>query len=258
MRTKLFSAALCACLAYAGLASAAQPQQSEVVQMITIKVKPGTNGALEEFVLAVKNAAQKNASKGSWLVAQSVSGEPTYTVYVPMGKWAELANPGAAGQLAKAYGEKEAKRLYGLFASSAESTSTAFYMTQPQLSIPRKKEGPPAAVVMFQLTLKDNMYSQWSEMSALSRQATMAKSPNAAYSVMRGDLGAPDNSILIAAFIDDWADMDQEGPGRAERIIAQFGQGPGSAILARGQETLAGIEQSLHRTRPDLAYQPAQ
>ena len=256
MRSRLIPA-LCACVAYAGLAFPAQPSASEVVQMVTIKVKPGANAALDEFMGAVKGAAQKLGFKGSWLVAESITGESTYTVYIPNGKWASLADPGILPRLAEAYGPKEAKRLYGLADSSIQSASTAFYTTQPQLSIPRKKDGAPAGVVMIRLTLNNNMYSQWAENAALSREAVMAKLPNNSYTVLRGDLGSPSNTVLVASFVDTWADMDRNGPSRADAIRQQFGQAVGSAILARGQETLAGIEQSLHRTRPDLAYQPA-
>lgn len=228
------------------------------MQLVTIKVKPGGNAAFEEYVTAVQRAAQQLECTDYWLTAQSVSGEPTYTVALPRASgWGAVGDPGVLPRLAEAFGEREAERLYGLASSSIESVYTAFYQGQPQLSNPRPEmAGAPDAVIMYELEIHPNMGMQYAEASALTREAAVAIAPNQHYLVMAPGLGA--SHVLVVGFVERWTDLDTPRPGPGQLVLQHFGPGTGAAINARAQETIANMTVNIHRTRPDLSYEPPQ
>lgn len=252
----LFVSSCLILLAGTAPAQQARAPQPELLQLVTIKVKPGGNAAFEEYVNAVRRAAEQLESQEFWLTAQSVSGEPSYTIALPRASgWAALGDPGVLARLAEAFGEQEAKRLAGLAMSSTESVHTSFYQSQPGLSNPRPQmETAPAAVIMYELAINPGMQAQYAETAALTREAAMAVDPNRHYLILAPSFGA--NGVIVVGFVEQWSDLDQNAAGPAQLVIQHFGQATGAAITARAQETIANMTITLHRTRPDLSYEP--
>ena len=88
-----------------------------------------------------------------------------------------------------------------------------------------------------------------------TREAALAVRPDGSYSVMMPGIGAG-NDVLVAGFIADWADMDTPTPAPGQLAIQHYGATMGAALVAQAQASFTNIDASLHRARPDLAYQP--
>jgi hypothetical protein len=148
-----------------------------LVQAVTVKVRPGTNLQFEEYIRAVREAAQRQNVANYWRAVQSVSGEPTYTFNFPRSGWSDLADPGP--QLAEVFGTDEAARLLRLAQESVEQVNVAFYMLQPDRS-----NAPPEgmtfdAVIYVHQYLNPGMAGQWAEVARKTRDASVALLPDA-------------------------------------------------------------------------------
>jgi len=255
MVSRILAIVLVSCLLVFSAAASAQ-QPPGVLQLITLDIKPGGNAAFEEYIAGVRTAAQRLGLDDYWLVAQSVSGAPTYTVALERGSWAAVGAPGVLPRLAEALGEREAERLTGLAASSIASVHTAFYQPQPQLSNPRPDmEGAPDAIITFVLAINPNMGAQYAETAALTREAALAVAPGQHYIVNAPGFGAP--GVLVVGFVEHWTELDSPRMQPGQMVLQHYGPVNGAAINARVQETLASVTTTIHRTRPDLSYQPA-
>ncbi len=228
---------------------------SGLMQVIKVKVRPGAGPQFEEFLRAFRDASRKQGLKNYWLASQSVSGEPTYTFNGQLKGWADLGNAGP--QLANAFGQKEADRLEGLASASIASMKTAFYRTHVDLSVlpPQQMPKPPAAVIYFAITLKPGMEQQYMEGSRKTREASLAVTPDSHYVVQMPEFGA--DSVRVIGLVQSWDDLEAT-PGPQQRVIQHFGADEGGKIVAKINDTVANLAMELDRTRPDLSYQPEQ
>jgi hypothetical protein len=228
-------------------------EEGNLVQAITVKVRPGTNAKFEEFVRAFRDASQQQGLENYWLSAESASGQPAYTFNMTMSGWGDMANPGP--QLIEAFGEEEAMRIEGLLESSVEEMHVAFYETQPDLSVlpTEAMDTPPVAVLYSLITLNPGMAPQYIEATRMTREASLAVVPDSYYVVQAPGFGA--NGVRVIGIIQEWGDLDTNmGPG--QRVIAHYGEEEGAHISQMATESISNIETTLYRTRPDLSYQP--
>ncbi len=230
-------------------------ETSNLMQVITVKVRPGAGPQFEEFLRAFRDASRKQGLKNYWLASQSVSGEPTYTFNGALNGWSDLGNAGP--QLAKAFGQKEADRLEGLVNGSVDSIKTVFYRTHPDLSVlpPQQMPKPPAAVMYFSIMLKPGMEQQYLDGSQKTREASLAVTPNSYYVLQMPEIGA--RSVRVIGLVQKWEDLEAN-PGPQQRVIQHFGADEGGKIVAMINDTVANLTVQLDRTRPDLSYQPEQ
>lgn len=236
------------CVAW-GTASA----QEALTEVVTVKVRPGMNPQLEEFMRALVEAARQEGSGNYWRVAQSATGAPTYTINVSMSGWVDMANPGP--QLEDAFGKEEAARLGGLAASAAESVDTAFYVPRLDLSSPPPQgSGVPDALTFSDISLNPGMLQQYVESARKTREASMAVLPDAHFLVFTPDLGA--DVVRVVGFIRSWEELDEPFVNPGQRVIQHFGEQEGGRIAAQATGAISGFDVSLQRPRPDLSYQP--
>jgi hypothetical protein len=243
-----------ATLALLASGSAGAQDDSNLVQVITVHVRPAANTQFEEYVRAVREASRKQNQTNFWLASQSVSGEPTYTFNIARsGGYADLVSPGP--ELLAAFGAKEGERLLALGRSSIESTRSAFYRTQADLSVPPPESNPtPVAVLYSHISFNPGTGAQFAEMSRKTREASLAITPSAYYLTQTPNLGA--TGVRVVGLIQSWADLDRPTPGPAERVLQHFGPEEGGRINAMANGMISNIEYVLNRTRPDLNYQP--
>lgn len=236
------------CVAYA-------QEDTTLIQSLTIRVNPGMNQQFEEAVRAVAGAARETGSTTYWLAAQSVSGEPVYTINRFVSDWSGF---GAADgpQLVEVYGEEEAARIGRLFRDSVASTTSAFYTGRNDLShTPPPGSGPPDAIITFFITVNPGRMQDYIEVTEKTSEASAAIEPEAYFTVALPDFGA--DAAMTTAFIQSWSDLDEQLVPLQQRIVRHFGEEEGGRINALAGEVIGGFEAVLHRTRPDLGYFPA-
>ena len=245
--------ALCFLAVFASVPVLAQDTPA-VNQVVTVKVKPGANAGVEEYVAAVREASYQLGLENYWLASQSVSGPAIYTFVLSRDGWSGMADPGPQPRFAEVFGEREAERLTEVFANSVESVNTAFYVSRPALSIPPNDlQGTPDAVIYYNLTINDGMMGQYVETAIATREAAQAVAPDRRYIVQTPSFGA--TSVRLVSIVNSWSDLNSNlGPG--QMVAQHYGETLGGALGAAAQETIANIEVSLNRTRPDLGYQP--
>jgi len=231
--------------------------ETNLIQTVTIRVKPGMNQQFEEAARAVANAARESGSTNVWRTAQSVSGEPVYTVNRVFSDWEDFGTPDAPA-LVEVYGAEEARRIGGLFRDSVASTTSAFYNGRADLSHPPTGlDGPAAAVVMNYLTINQGMMDAYIEFAGKMHEASMAVEPRAFFVVALPDFGA--DTVVTTVILPSWGDLDNDLTPLPQRLFRHFGQEEGGRILAQAGEIFGNAEAVVHRTRPDLSYTgPAQ
>ena len=253
MKSKSVIIALCSLAVLVSVPVSAQDAPA-VNQVVTVKVKPGANAGVEEYVAAVREVSQQLDLENYWLASQSVSGPAIYTFVLNRDGWSGLADPGPQPRFAEVLGEREAERLTNLFTNAVESVSTAFYVTRPALSVPPNDlEGTPDAVIYYNLTIHEGMMPQYVQTAIATREAAQAVAPDLRYIVQTPSFCA--TGVRLVAIINSWSDLSSNlGPG--QMTVQHYGDTLGAALSAAAQETIANIEISLNRTRPDLGYQP--
>ena len=117
MRTK-FCALVGVCAAIFGVSGGVDAQDApQLSSVLTVEVKPGTNGQFEEFVRKFRDASEQSNSPQRWRTVSSVTGGEVYTFTQRFGSFTALAEPGP--ELDAVYGEAGAARLLGLLQASA-------------------------------------------------------------------------------------------------------------------------------------------
>ena len=231
--------------------------QAQLARQLTVKVRPGMNAQFEEAVRALRDVSRKEGTKNYWLVSQTMSGEPLYIFNSTGSSFGDFAQPGP--QVAKVLGEAEAKRIGELAAASIESTSSAFYRPQPELShvpAPGTMTAPPVAIGVFYISINPGMQAQYLEGTRKSREASMAVAPKSYFQTSLPAVGATGPRTVV--FYYSWAELDSPGPGVQQRVTRHFGAQEGARINESMGKAIGGFDMVLARTRPDLNYQPAQ
>jgi hypothetical protein len=248
----------CAAMLTASCGTAAQEPPPKF-SSVTIEVKPGMNGQLEEVFTKFRDAVEQTNGPQRWLTSQSMSGNAIYTVNVPFATWAEFGPPPAGGDpLFAAFGEAEARRILGLLESSVESTTTTVYVARPDLSRPApESDATPVAVLYVDLTVRLGMEPQFEEYVKQVIEATNAAEPNA-YWQMRQRMFGPGNTTgyRVVVTFQQWADLDAEVKPIPQRMEEHFGAEEGARLMTAGLGTIQGINERLNRVREDLARPP--
>jgi hypothetical protein len=247
---KLITAAF-ACLLV--LSAAAQAQNAgESVSALTVHLNPGTNQLFEEYVKALREAANRTNSKMAYLTSQSMTGEPTYQFNRTFTSWAEIGEPGP--NLAAVYGEAEAKRLAGLLQTSIASTSTAIYTRRLDLSRPWPAlDATPVAVTHINITVRPQMTAQFESFMHKVIEATAATAPNLYWLADAPGEGA--KSYRLTQLANKWTDLDTPPKPVPQRLAEHFGQAEGQRLMAEAMGMIENIETVVRRTRPDLNRQ---
>lgn len=236
-------------------AGAATAQAQPVVRQLTVKVRPGMNAQFEEVVRALRDASRKEGTKNYWLVSQAMSGEPLYLFNSTAASFGDFAEPGP--QLTRVFGEAEGKRLGALAAASIESTRSAFYRPQADLShvpAPGAMSAPPVAVAVFDFSINAGMQPQYVEGARKSREASMAVVPKSYFQTALPAFGAAGPRTVV--FYYSWAEVDSPAPGVQQRVMQHFGAQEGARINQSMGQAIGGFNATLFRTRPDINYQP--
>lgn len=248
----------CAVLLTASCGTAAQEPPPKF-SSVTIEVKPGMNGQLEEVFTKFREAVEQTNGPQRWLTSQSMSGNPIYTVNVPFATWAEFGPPPAGGDpLFAAFGETEARRILGLLESSVESITTTVYVARADLSRPApESDATPVAVLYIDLNVRLGMEQQFEDYVKQVIEATNATEPNA-YWQMRQRMFGPGQAAgyrVVVTFA-QWADLDVEPKPIPQRMEEHFGAEEAARLATAGLATIQGINERLNRVRSDLARPP--
>jgi hypothetical protein len=257
MRTKL-CAVLGVCAAALALFGAAHAQDApELSSVLTVEVKPGTNGQFEEFVTKFRDAAEETNSSLRWRAVSAESGSDAYVFTRPFGSFAALEDAGP--DLTEVYGAEEAQRLLGLLAASAASMSTTIYADRPDLSRPWPAlEGTPAAVLYIDLNVRVGMEAAFEDYVHKVVEATDATAPEAFW-LMRQRVfgpGTANGAYRVAVVFPEWSDLDAQEKPIPQRMREHFGAEEGDRLEATVPEFLVNIRETLHRVRTDLAREP--
>lgn len=238
---------------FAAAPAMAQNQAPPLMEIVTVEVNPGAEALFEEFVMGLVRGSRQSGSNDYWLTSQSITGAPIYRFHIQHGTWAAYGEPDP--DISDALGERETTRIYDLARRSVKSVSRAFYRPLEGLSVARAPmDRAPDAVNYFFMELNPGMAGQYVATSALTREASAALFPNAAYSVNAPGVGA--DGFLVIGIVEHWSDLDTPLPNPGQRVIQHFGEQRGAEIVAQSNEAIAGFTTMLARTRPDLNYQP--
>lgn len=225
-----------------------------LVQVLTVSVKPGKDTQFEQAVRMFRDASRKQGMQNYWLSAQSVSGAPVYRFHVNRSGWGTLSNPGP--NLVQALGAEEAARLAALLHESIESEHVAFFNEIASAShVPATAMAtPPQGLIYIDFTLNPGTASQFLEMVNAQKIASSTMYPNNYFGVSMPNFGADGpRTILI---LNSFGDLDRQTMGVAQRLTEHFGQTEGARLNQLAQQSIAGFEATLFRTRSDLNYQP--
>ncbi|HEY7673238.1 MAG TPA: hypothetical protein VIC71_13570 [Gammaproteobacteria bacterium] len=226
---------------------------------VTIEVKPGMNGQLEEVFAKFRDAVEQTNGPQRWLTSQSMSGNAIYTVNVPFATFAEFGPPPADGDpMVKAYGEDEARRILDLLEDSVESITTTIYVGRPDLSRPPpESDTTPVAVLYIDLTVRLGMEQPFEDYVKQIIEATNATAPTA-YWAMRQRMFGPGNTAgyRVVVTFQQWADLDAEPKPIPQRMEEHFGAEEGARLMTAGLGAVQGINERLNRVRSDLARPP--
>ena len=226
--------------------------QTNLIQQVTIRVKPGMNQQFMQAFRQVVNAARETESTRIWRTAQSVSGDQVYIVTRVFDNWEEFGSPGGGGMV-ETYGEDEAQRIGRQIGESIESATSAFYTGRGDLGYPPTDlDSPPQAIVVNYLTINQGMMGAYIEFAAKMREASMTVEPGAYFVVAVPDFGA--DRVMTTVILPTWGDLDNELTPLPQRLIQHFGQEEGGALLSQAGEIFGGTEAIVYRTRPDLTY----
>ena len=231
----------------------------EKFSTITIEVKPGMDAVLEEVITKFRDAVEKTNGPQRWLAAQSMSGNPVYTINVPFDTWAEFGPPPSSGDpLVSAYGEEEARRILSLLRDAEAGATTTIYVARPDLSRPAPAaEATPVAVLYLDVNVRLGMEQQFEDYAKKLIEATNATEPRA-YWQMRERLFGLGNAAGYRAVVtfQQWSELDSPTKPLPQRLREHFGAEEGERVAAAGLAAIQGVNERLNRVRSDLARPP--
>jgi len=249
---------VCAVMLTASCGTAAQEPPPKF-SSITLEVRPGMEGQLEEVITKFRDAVEQLNGPQRWLASQSMSGNPIYTINIPFATWAEFGPPPAGGDpLFTAFGEEEARRVIGLLGTAVESIATTIYVARPDLSRPPpESDATPVAVLYIDLNVRLGMEQQFEDYAKKIIEATNATAPTA-YWAMRQRMFGPGNAAgyRVVVTFQQWADLDVEPKPLPQRLQEHFGVEEGARLETLGLGAIQGVNERLNRVRSDLARPP--
>lgn len=238
----------------AGIPSLQAQDAAQHYLILNIKVKPGANKRLEEFVGKYKDAVNKISAPDRWLASQAFAGGGnSYNFVVPFSNWTTFANP--RDILDEAYNDREERKVLGLLEDSAVSMTRTAYTVNPDLS----RSGPASdqqelGVILIYTKLNPGMEAQFAEFMTKLREATDATAPNAYWTTLDSNFGG--SGPLIVVPVRSWAQLDNPEKQAPQRFTEHFGEKESQRLMALLPRIFASAEVILHVARPDLANPP--
>jgi len=219
----------------------------------TIVVKPGTNAKFEEFILKIKEAAEKTNAPYRWFASESFAGGPdTYNTVLIFNSWTMFE--GQQDLLEAAYNKREVSRILKLLEDSVESSTSTVYTLNTALSRMAPAGQEELGVILANLTLNSGMNEQFVDFMGKLKVATEATTPNAYWETWMPDFGGSGPLIVIP--VKNWSQLDTPDKPLAQRFAEHFGDQEGKQIMEQLPKIVASASFILHVNRPDLARPP--
>ena len=225
-------------------------------QVIEIQVAPVHQPAFEDYILKIKEAADKIESPVGWGMYQIVVGKPSpgYRVSLGFNTWAERDQWGTVpDMLTEAFGEQEAARMLrdGRLGIVSERSSIWEYL-EDGTSNRRTGNQPVNFVEVTIRHVTREMVPEYRELQRKWKAAYEASSdkPSVTRRILRYGDGAGATFKRNAAF-DTWAERD--GWRIPEILREQFGE-EGNQLNNRTMgRALEAVETFVVARRPDLS-----
>jgi hypothetical protein len=249
-RLSALALAVCCLAPYAAAQDAAQS-----VSVLQVEVRPGSQGAFEEFVRHYKAAADKVGTTPSWYASSPAIGPTTmYSFSRPFSSFRELADPG--NPMAAVYSTEEIARLQEVFRASVVASRTMTYDVRPDLSRPRPSDAPePEVAIATLIEVKPGKAVQFEIYAKKVREATSEVAPQVYWTMFAPDIAAGTTYAVWAPTT--WAALDNRPSPIEQRLLEAFGRRQGQEIHANGMDAIVGVTSQLRRVRPDLSHDAA-
>ncbi|MDH3641132.1 MAG: hypothetical protein OES38_03495 [Gammaproteobacteria bacterium] len=237
-----------------GIAEEAPLQHLSVT---AIDVNPGGQAAFEAFLSKYKAAVDKVGGDATWGVSTNALGPArSYTISAQMPGFAGLATPpDPFGVITEAFGEEEAQAAAASLQGAVAGTHGRAWRALPALSVPGDNTNPPVGFTVLFIDVAGGEFDDFMEYSGkIAEAARQVGDRN--YVSFAGMAGAP-SDILVTLPILSWEQLDTPPPPIPALLNQAFGEREGARIYEKGVGSIANIESTMLRTRPDLSRPPA-
>jgi len=223
------------------------------VSVITIEVKPGTQGVFETFVKKFKAAADSVENAPNWFASSpGIGSNTTYTFAQPFVSYAELFQD--RNILAEVYEPAEIEEIMAMARSSMLSSDSAVYVHRPDLSrsFP-ETDKPPVVTLFIGFQIHEGKSGQFENFLRRVVEATDKVAPDLHWESYMGAIAADlDYGVRIPMW--DAADLDVQPMGVKERLVEAFGKREGERLFESGQAAIDHVQDGVSRMRPDLSH----
>ena len=219
----------------------------------TTVVKPGTNAKFEEFILKIKEAAEKTDAPYRWVTSVAFAGgDESYNTVLLFNSWTMF--DGQQDLLEAAYSKREVTRILKLLEDSVVTTHSTVYTLHTELSRMPPADQEELGVILAELTLNSGMNEQFADFMGKLKVATDATAPNAYWETWTPDFGGSGPLIVIP--VKNWSQLDVQEKPLPQRFAEHFGEQEGRQIMETLPKMLSNASFTLHVNRPDLARPP--
>ncbi len=227
------------------------------ISVTAVDVNPGGQAAFEAFLSKYKAAVEKVGGDDTWAVSTNALGPPrSYTISAQMPSFAGLATPpNPLGVITEAFGEEEAQAAVASLQVAVAGTRGRAWRALPALSVPGDNTNPPVGFIVLFIDVAGGAFEDFMEYSGKIAEAAR-KVGDRNYVSFAGLAGAP-SDILVTVPIWSWEDLDTPVQPIPALLNQAFGESEGGRIYEKGVASVANIESTMLRTRPDLSRPPA-
>ena len=226
-------------------------------QMIEIQVAPVHQPAFEDYILKIKEAAEKTESPVSWTTFQVVAGraDASYDVGLNYNTWAERDQWSSVPEmLTKAFGEQEAAQILRAGRVGIVSQRSLIWERLPDASSnPRPAGSGPANFYAVTIRhVKRDGVPEYREIQRTWKSAyeAVANGPSVGRSILRFGEGS-NATFRRGTPFDRWGDYDASR--ELEVLAEQLGE-EGSRLTLEARDRLCtDMDSFIAAYRPDLS-----
>ena len=230
--------------------------QSRYQQMVQIQVAPVHQPAFENYVMKVKEAADKTESRLNWTTFYVPVGKPeaTYRIGLSFDTWAERDQWGTvSAMLTEAFGEQEAAQILRAGRVGIVNQISRIWERLPDGSSNPRTGGQPANFYQVMIRQVDGeMVPEFRSLQRKWKEAyeAVADGPTVGRSILRVGPGSGATFRRAEAF-DTWGERDA-WTGRT-LTLDHFGAAEQQLIAETRRRAVESTESFVSAFRPDLS-----
>ncbi len=240
------------------IASTSFAQPARFQQMVQIQVAPVHQPAFENYVMKVKEAADKTESSLNWTTLYVPVGKPeaTYRIGLSFDTWAERDQWGTvSAMLTEAFGEDEAAQILRAGRVGIVSQMSRIWERLPDGSSNPRTGGQPAN--FYQVAIRHVDREMVPEFRSLQRKwkasyEAASNGPSVGRSILRVGPGSGATFRRAEAF-DTWAERDAWSGRNPALMTEHLGEAEQQLMGATQRRVLEDVETFVSAYRPDLS-----